>query len=97
MDGSMRRVGEPCWHTLGGSFAADSWKPGETVRERVNIYPPRLGYGRFFMAIGLVDGVGGKIGFLPAASSAPDGGYDYVLLVPYDNAPAPAQGPAGGG
>lgn len=97
MDGSMRRVGEPCWHTLGGSFAADSWKPGETVRERVNIYPPRLGYGRFFMAIGLVDGMGGKIGFLPAASSAPDGGYAYVLLVPYDNAPAPAQGPAAGG
>ncbi|MEI6634002.1 MAG: DUF2723 domain-containing protein [Chlamydiota bacterium] len=89
MDGMMRRVGEPCWHTLGGAFRPGSWKPGEIVRERVNLFPPPLGAGRYFLAVGLVDEQGDPIGYLSASSAASGKTYDYVLLVPYDNAPPP--------
>ena len=89
MDGMMRRIGEPCWHTLGGSFGPAAWKQGETVRERVNLFPPPLGAGRYFLAVGLVDERGEGIGYLSASSAASGKTYDYMLLVPYDNAPPP--------
>lgn len=88
MDRVMRRVGEPCWHTLGGSFGPRDWKPGAVVKERVNIYPPPLAFSRYFMAIGLVDARGERVGYIPARAE-PGKTYDYVLLAPFDNAPPP--------
>lgn len=91
LDRTLWRVGEPCWHTVGGSFGPRAWEPDVIVKERVNIYPPPLAPGRYFMAIGLVGSDGERVGYLPAHAEVPGKAYDYVLLVPYDCAPrAPA-------
>ena len=87
LDAMLRRIGEPCWHTVGGSFGPVAWEPGAAVRERVDIYPPPLAPGRYLMAIGLVGAGGERIGYLPANAGSQGKSYDYVLLVPYEHAP----------
>jgi len=84
LDGAMRRIGEAFWHTLGGSLGAGEWKEGDLIREKVNIFPPPLPPGRYFMALGMVDEKGVEVKYLPPDSSVTGRAYDYVLLAPFD-------------
>jgi len=92
MNAAMRHVGEPCWHTLGGTFGADQWKPGEIVRERVNVFPPPLPPGRYLLAIGMVDGKGAEIKYIPPDFATTGRTFAYVLLGSFDLGIAPYAG-----
>ena len=92
LDPMLRRIGEPCWHTVGGSFGPEKWETGAVVRERVDIYPPPLPPGRYLMAIGLVGADGERIGYLPRRAETPGRAYDYMVLVPYDQGAPPRAG-----
>ncbi len=79
----MQRVGEPCWHTLGGSFDAREWKPGSVIAEKINLFPPPLGPGRYYIALGMVDERGGEVAFLPADAAQRGRRFSYVLLTSF--------------
>ncbi|MCX6356973.1 MAG: DUF2723 domain-containing protein [Candidatus Aureabacteria bacterium] len=91
MDARMRRLGEPCWHTVGGGYGASRWRPGETICDNVTILPPPLLPGRYLVAVGMVDGGGEEVKYLPADTPpsarggvGPGREYDYVLLGPFE-------------
>ena len=85
----MRQLGEPCWHTLGGTFGASNWEPGKIIRENINAYPPPLPDGRYFIAIGMVSDKGGDIKYLPADYRRTGKAFDYVLLTPLHKGTGP--------
>lgn len=84
MDASPKRIGEPCWHTLGGTLSAGQWREGAVVAEQVNIFPPPLPPGRYFLGIGMVDDRGVEVKYLPRDASYTGRTYDYILLAPFD-------------
>ena len=83
LDDKMGRVGESCWHTLGGSWSARDWTPGSVVAEKVNFFPPPLGPGKYFMAFGMTDGGGAEVAYLPADAARSGRTYSYVLLASF--------------
>ena len=83
LDEKMHRVGEPCWHTLGGSWGAREWGQGSVVAEKVNFFPPPLGPGKYFMAVGMVDERGEEVAYLPADAARNGRTFSYVLLASF--------------
>jgi hypothetical protein len=96
LDDKMRRVGEPCWHTLGGSWGACDWRPGSVVAEKVNFFPPPLGPGKYFMAAGMADGGGEEVAYLPADAARNGRTFSYVLLASFGVGAPPGGGAVAG-
>lgn len=84
LDGRRRRIGEPCWHTLGGTFGAHKWRAGEIVKEEVNIYPPPLAPGRYSIAIWMAGDRGEEVKYLPADYKRTGRVFDSVLITSFD-------------
>ncbi len=89
VDSKMRRLGEPCWHTLGGSFGVSKWEPGKIIHENINVYPPPLPEGRYSIAIGMTNDRGNDIKYLPADYTRTGKAFNYVLLAPLHKGPGP--------
>ena len=83
LDAKPRRVGEPCWHTLGGSWGAREWKPGSVIAEKINFFPPPLGPGKYYIAVGMVDERGEEVAYLPADAALSGRRFSYVLLTSF--------------
>jgi 4-amino-4-deoxy-L-arabinose transferase-like glycosyltransferase len=89
----LQRVGEPCWHTLGGSLSASDWNPGSVIAERINFFPPPLWPGRYHVAIGMVDDRGNEVAYFPSDAALSGRTYSYVLLASFGvGAPPPPGG-----
>jgi hypothetical protein len=84
MNSRMQRLGEPCWHTLGGVLGAKDWAVGEIFHENCNVYPPPLPAGRCFITIGMVNGKGHEVKYLPADHARTGKAFDYVLLMSFE-------------
>jgi hypothetical protein len=94
LDALRGRVGEPCWHTLGGAYGASVWKQGVIVRETVSLFPPPLPPGRYYLAIGMVDERGEEVNYIPSDPKLAGRTFDYVLLFPFESGPqVPAELP----
>lgn len=92
LDDKMRRVGEPCWHTMGGSWGVNGWETGGVVAERINFFPPPLWPGRYHIAIGMVDGRGDEVSYFPADAATSGRMYGFVLLASFGVGAPPPHG-----
>ena len=93
MNERMQRMGEPCWHTVGGSWDVSAWGPGSVVAEKINFFPPPLWPGKYYIAIGMVDDRGEEVAYLPADAALSGRTYGLVLLTPFGvGAPPPPGG-----
>lgn len=83
LNDKMQRMGEPCWHTLGGSPGVSNWAPGSVVAERINFFPPPLWPGKYYIAIGMADGWGNEVAYLPADAALRGRTFGLVLLTSF--------------
>ena len=69
--------------SIGGTYPASQWKPGDIIRDDVFYYPPSGLKGRYFLAlrVTLNDG-GGLLRYIPASGHAGKKSFDYMLLLP---------------